>query len=166
MGFLAEASRGTSLLPDLTSAAGNPDSVTNVLAFIADQPEFAEQLATDLINAKTNEDLGKAISDVEKAIKIANSDGSAEALIVAEIESLVANAIGNADLAVGFIVKTFEEEAAAATNMEELQAAYDKGQTSVVSELDTLQTSMTRAVKAMAPGFDLEYAYTIISTIS
>jgi len=42
MGFLAEASRGTSLLPDLTSAAGNPDSVTNVLAFIADQPEFAE----------------------------------------------------------------------------------------------------------------------------
>jgi len=40
---------------------------------------------------------------------------------------LVANAIGNADLAVGFIVKTFEEEAAAATNMEELQAAYDKG---------------------------------------
>lgn len=50
--------------------------------------------------------------------------------------------------------------------MEELQAAYDKGGNSVTSELDTLQTSMTRAVTAMAPGFDLELAYTTISTIS
>jgi hypothetical protein len=79
---------------------------------------------------------------------------------------LVNNAIGNADLAVGFIVKTFEEEAAAATTMEELQAAFEKGGSSVTSELDTLQTSMTRAVTAMAPGYDLESAYTTISTIA
>jgi hypothetical protein len=42
MGYLREASRGTNPLPDLTSSAGNPAKVTEVLALIAEQPEFAE----------------------------------------------------------------------------------------------------------------------------
>jgi hypothetical protein len=159
MGFLSEASRGTSPIPDLVSAAGNPDSVTTVLDLVREQPEFAEDLARALLAAVSNEDLGKAIADTKKAYDVANSDGSAEALIIAEIESLIGNTIGNADLAVGFIVKTFEEEAAAATNVEELEAAFNKGGSDVVSQLDSLQTSMTRAVTAMAPSYDLEFAY-------
>ena len=103
----------------------------------------------------TTDELGQAIAETEKEIKIANSDGSDAAKIQAEIDSLTANAVANADLAVGFIVKTFEEDAAAATNMDELTAAFEKGGASVNTELDTIQTSMTRNVLALAPGYDL-----------
>lgn len=128
--------------------------------------QLAERLAKALLAAVSNEDLGKAIAEAKKDYEIANSDGSAEALINAEIESLISNAIGNADLAVGFIVKTFEEDAAAATNIDELNAAFEKGGAAVNTELDTIQTSMTRSVTALAPGFDLTPAYEIINTIT
>lgn len=53
-----------------------------------------------------------------------------------------------------------------ATNMEEVQAAYDKGAAAVSSELDTIQTALTRAVTALAPNYELDEAYTKIRTLS
>jgi len=84
---------------------------------------------------------------------------------VARIDSLINESINNAQLSVGTIVKAFNTDAALSETEDELMTAYRTGETSVLNTIQQIEGNMSRNVLALAPGFDLTAASTVLDTI-
>lgn len=84
---------------------------------------------------------------------------------MARIDSLINESINNAQLSVGTIVKAFNTDAALSETEDELMTAYRTGETSVLNTIQQIEGNMSRNVLALAPGFDLTAASTVLDTI-
>lgn len=70
-----------------------------------------------------------------------------------------------ADLRLGQIKSDFEKESQAATTKDEVQAAYNKGESGAIQLLAAIDTKMQEEILAVAPGYDLEPAQNQINLI-
>jgi hypothetical protein len=115
--MINEASNKTSKVPKILKKAKFSDVMKAVLKSLADNDEYAEELAKGLLAAKTGKEVSGAFGKIKELIDAEGVDSSdAEALLNIKLANMMQGFIENAGFDISEIKTAFDEAAAAATS--------------------------------------------------
>jgi hypothetical protein len=163
VGFIEKASKNTSPLPALLKEARTDETVTEVLAIVAEDPKMAFLLAEKLLAAQTEDQAASAFAAVREASVIGESSDP-EVIMRAKLDSTVSRYVMGGELAMASIKDQFNRDAAAATTEQALGQALNTAAQAADAKILEIDAALTEAVAPLAGSYDLTPARTSINT--